>query len=139
KAKSVRRITSKLSAHLEPGNFATVRIVEKNGLQVVDALRGGTFTKDVPCLALLSALLAENEPEPHLWHVLATQGLLWPPVLSALGWDPSAARCERCSAPSPAWFHPDTQRFVCEACLSRLSPHDAGESMIFLGNDEAEA
>ena len=38
KAKSVKRITSKLNGHLEPLNFIQVRLVEKNGFQIVDAL-----------------------------------------------------------------------------------------------------
>ncbi|MDO8574288.1 MAG: recombination protein O N-terminal domain-containing protein, partial [bacterium] len=41
RGKSTRKITSKLSGHLEPGNLVKVRLIEKNGLQVVDALKSG--------------------------------------------------------------------------------------------------
>ena len=39
KARSIRKITSKLSGHLQPGNLVQVRMIEKNGLQIVDALK----------------------------------------------------------------------------------------------------
>ncbi|MDP2650779.1 MAG: recombination protein O N-terminal domain-containing protein, partial [bacterium] len=36
--KSSRKITSKLSGHLTPGRLANIRLVERNKLQLVDAL-----------------------------------------------------------------------------------------------------
>ncbi len=39
KAKSSRKIVSKLAGHLEPGTLASVRIIEQHGTQVIDALK----------------------------------------------------------------------------------------------------
>ena len=39
RAKSSRKITSKLSGHLEPGNAVKARFIEQKGTQIVDALK----------------------------------------------------------------------------------------------------
>ena len=39
KAKSLRKITSKLSSHLEPNSISLIRFVGKKGLHIADALK----------------------------------------------------------------------------------------------------
>lgn len=72
KITSARKITSKLSSHLEPLNWIKVRLVErKNDFQVADALRIGKFPDtEIAGLELIKELGAENQPEPHLWLLL---------------------------------------------------------------------
>jgi len=77
RAKSVKKITSKLAGHLEPGNIIKIRLVEKKGLQLVDALKErevqslsnsrelesdeGGHTMSPPDLYLLNQILHEAE------------------------------------------------------------------------------
>lgn len=132
KAKSVRKPTSKLASHLEAGNLISVRIVEKNGLQVVDALKKRKLKASVSDLAVLAALLAESEPEPEIWNELVFSGetgrLNWEAVLRALGWDPAEACCSICDNRSLSAFRPETQDFLCENCASRLH----GDGLIYI-------
>lgn len=123
KAKSGRKITSKLSPHLEPGNVAFVRLIEKNGLQVGDALKAGRVSADVPNLAALNAMLPESEPDERLWQALLAKEFNWPHVLKILGWDPAGASCGTCDR-GPAAFHIGSQNFFCGACSLKFDPKE---------------
>src|SRR3989338_1105940 len=71
KMKSGRKMTSKLNSHLEPLNKVIVRIVEKNGFRVVDALRFGRYSqKLIDILNLLSKITIELEPDFKMWQIL---------------------------------------------------------------------
>ncbi len=120
KAKSARKITSKLSGHLEPGNLVRVRMIEKNGLQVVDALKTSRISIGLSDLYFLSRLLAEAEPEPRLWQELLTGAFSWAETLKILGWDPREAGCELCRG-EPHAFGIQSQQFFCKGCVSKLS------------------
>ncbi len=119
KAKSARKITSKLAAHLEPGNLIQVRLVEKNGLQVVDALKKSRLAIALHDLYCLSELLAEAEPESRLWELFVTGEFSWHQALKLLGWDPDFAVCTNCSNPAAA-FRIQSQEFFCSRCSSKL-------------------
>ncbi len=140
KAKSVRKITSKLSGHLQPGNLVQVRMIEKNGLQVVDALKkfrlhsasfGGQARPQLSLqeLRFLGEILSEAEPEFVIWEMLVGGGFSWGNVLKILGWDPNFASCGLCSG-SAGVFHPRTQEFFCKECAFKLP---AGE-VIYIKN-----
>ena len=116
KVKSARKILSKLSGHLLPGNMADVRLVERNGLQVVDALKTGTAPSAVADLRRLSALLHEDEADPHLWKQLQGGAFDWHEVLAILGWDPTHAVCAICGHSHPDAFHIRGQEFFCRQC-----------------------
>lgn len=120
KAKSARKITSKLSGHLEPGMLAKVRLVEKNGLQVADALANGKISASLPDLHAIGMLLAETEPDSRLWRHLTADAFSWREVLALLGWDPARAACDRCDRVKPAVFVVGTQCFFCGSCASKL-------------------
>ena len=77
KAKSSRKITSKLSGHLEPGNLVQARLVEKNGLQVVDALKKSRLDVKPADLYFLNQLLAEAEPDSKIWELLIKNQFHW--------------------------------------------------------------
>lgn len=120
KTKSSRKITSKLSPHLEPGNFARVRLVEKGNLQIVDALKSDRLPGRPDFFYLLGRMLPENQPELDLWEMLLAGERDWKKILSVLGWDPSEARCGHCSKPDIIAFHIGTQEFFCVSCEWRV-------------------
>lgn len=121
KARSVRKITSKLSGHLQPGNVVHVRLVEKNGLQVVDALKESRLKLAPGSLYFLDRLLAEAEPDLRIWNALFEE-LEWRRILTVLGWDPNHATCSLCERAGPKGFHIETQEFFCTICASNLHP-----------------
>ena len=120
KAKSARKITSKLSGHLEPGFLSQVRLVEKNGLQVVDALKKSFLDLNLPDLRRLEKILAEGEPDHKIWHMLAQNTLDWEEILKILGWDPAFAHCSHCGKSTPALFDSRNQEFFCRDCLGKF-------------------
>ena len=146
--KSVKKITSKLAGHLEPGNVVKIRLVEKKGLQLVDALKEKEVSINPPDLYLLNQILHEAEPDHELWELLTGGAFRWHEALRILGWDPAAADCagphtKRASTPSAqdahnarsgvgvghpstssgnkvTAFHIKTQEFYCSACASKV-------------------
>lgn len=116
KVKSSRRIKSKLSPHLEPGNLIRIRMVEKGNLQVVDALKSARLSAPPHFFYLLSRVLHEGEPEKELWRLLSEGNYDWNVILAVLGWDPGQAVCEHCKKVSPASFHITSQSFFCGLC-----------------------
>ncbi|MFA6354520.1 MAG: recombination protein O N-terminal domain-containing protein [Candidatus Paceibacterota bacterium] len=138
KARSARKITSKLSSHLEPGNLIQVRLVEKNGLQVVDALKTGKVEINFPDLFFLNEVLHEADYDLAVWGELtancpSTQlgasksqianhdkiepKFSWTKVLKILGWDPEQASCGICKRNKPYSFNINEQSFICENCV----------------------
>ena len=119
KAKSARKITSKLAGHLEPGNLVQARLVEKSGLQVVDALKKDRLPNSPPDLYFLGRLLADAQPEPDLWDSLVRGTFSLREALKVLGWDPDHASCATCGKGASA-FHTKNQEFFCSACAFKL-------------------
>jgi recombinational DNA repair protein (RecF pathway) len=131
KAKSVRKVTSKLAGHLVPGNVVSVRVVEKNGPQIVDALKSAKVTAANPRdLYLLAGLLADSEPDIGLWNLICGGKFGWLAALKILGWDPAHAVCGICRKGEPAVFDAEGQEFFCDACASKLPP----DKLIYIGN-----
>lgn len=121
RAKSSRKIVSKLAGHLEPGTLASVRIIEMHGAQVIDALTAARTNIPLTDLAMLNNLLGEWEPDAELWQVLVSgERFSWSRILSILGWDPRGAICASCNIASrPAQrFYLPRQEFFCESCAS---------------------
>lgn len=119
KATSTRKITSKLSAHLEPGNMVNMRFVEKHGLQIVDTLRTRKIRASLPELYALNQLLGEGEPDPELWTHLKSAKFRWTDILRILGWDPAHGSCASCGS-LPQSFYLSRQEMYCTACASKL-------------------
>ncbi|OGZ53226.1 MAG: hypothetical protein A3B25_02670 [Candidatus Ryanbacteria bacterium RIFCSPLOWO2_01_FULL_48_26] len=121
RAKSARRIVSKLSPHLEPGNVVRVRLIEKNGLQVVDALKQ-RFLPVLPSnLYFLNQIIAEGEPDLRLWQSIVSHNFSWVHILEILGWDPREAACALCAGEKPAFFSIFKQELFCDGCASKMS------------------
>ncbi len=121
KATSARKITSKLAAHLEPGNLVHVRFVEKKGLQIVDSLKVRRVGATAPDLHALNQLLGEGESEPELWQLLKGRNFTWPEALRILGWDPRQSGCVQCRGVSAA-FYLAHQELFCRPCSLKLPP-----------------
>lgn len=124
RAKSVRKIASKLSSHLEPGSCAQVRLVEKNGLKIADALKKSRLSISPASLYFLDKLLAEAEPEAGIWPLLFSSELDWQRILQILGWDPKIAACSVCGHKEPPVFDVKRQEFFCRPCSSKIDPKE---------------
>lgn len=122
KAKSVRRITSKLAGHLQPLNFIKVRLVEKNGLQVVDALtsdRAPKIPNNLALLKFIKEMTFEFQKDRKIWLLLKKflknppQDFSYKPFLEALGFSPQFAHCTVCENSDVAYFSKTEQVFLC--------------------------
>lgn len=116
KAKSARKIMSKLAGHLQPGNVVNARLVEKSGLHIADALKTSKLSLPLPDLYFLSRLLPESEPEPIIWQLIFSGKIDWAEILKILGWDPKETLCHACAKNPPAAFDVDSQEFFCSGC-----------------------
>lgn len=135
KAKSLRKITSRLAAHLEPGNLVSARIIDKNGPQVIDALtisRSKVQRESLQALLLLKEAAVESQPDSELWGFLKS-GLLRAggflgggAMLSFLGFDPQFASCAYCGKSRPESFYVPDSSFYCGNCAP-LGAHRVGE------------
>lgn len=123
RATSLRKITSKLSAHLEPGLLSDVRLVENRNIQIVDALKIRRLDITPADLPRLSRLVIEDEPDEELWAAATAPQWSWTRVLGALGWHPGEATCVLCGR-RPEAFSIASQDFFCELCASK-APADA--------------
>lgn len=119
RATSLSKITSKLSAHLEPGLLSDVRLVENKNIQIVDALKIRRLAIPPGDLPRLARLLAEGEPEEDLWVAATADRWSWRAVLGALGWHPDGATCVLCGR-RPEAFSIASQDFFCELCAGKL-------------------
>ena len=135
KAKSSRKITSKLAPHLEPGILAKIRFFDTKGTQLIDALKFARVALPLADLHFLSQLLPDAEPEPALWELLANSNSKdgaddhnsagdknawsWAKALAILGWDPEDAECVMCGARQPSYFYITRQEFYCATHASK--------------------
>jgi len=123
KAKSARKINSRLVAHLQPLTLTKVRLVNKKGYQVVDALqerktlRVGEETKYLSLGKLIEALTNEEDPDPDLWNLLESGEIASQKVLTVLGFDVQHATCGHCQSQKPKHFLIKEMYYVCEGCF----------------------
>lgn len=131
KAKSARKITSKLACQLEPLNLIRARLIEKNGFQIVDAVVFKKFHKSFAAVRFarfLKEMTPELQPDKKLWLAakksfedLKAGGFSYAPVLEALGFAPVFAECAGCLRTARAsggtnYFFPKEQIFLCGRC-----------------------
>lgn len=148
KARSIRKITSKLAGHLEPLNFVRVRLVEKNGFQVVDALAPRqkkkirasieNFSKQLDLLQFIKDATYELQPDQHLWREIRkilsgdfNEKTIYPvrnnisngvyrELLKILGFDPKFAECHHCGDKTIRYFSKTDQIFFCQKCGGKI-------------------
>jgi Recombination protein O N terminal len=131
RAKSSRKITSKLAGHLEPGSVIKVRFIEKSGVQIVDALKVARVDISQKDLATLEWLIPEMEADAPLWDLVAHGPFSWSSVIKTLGWDPAEAVCVACGRTKPTHFFIPRQEFFCDSCVSKLRSNEV--SLIKIG------
>lgn len=115
KIKSGRKITSKLSPHLEPGNLIRVRWIEKGSLQVVDALKRGKLGFTPGFLRSVCDILAEHNHDEEVWNFLLSDKESSAELLTILGWNPKTAICQVCSS-DPYLFEVESLGYYCADC-----------------------
>ena len=125
-SKSIRKITSKLSGHLMPGNKVRLRIVEQNTVQAIDALsekQECDIRELLPFLRFLNGVLPEGEADLNFWHLV--NGVIekchfraetYRYILEVLGFGPNEALCGSCGAKEIAHFHMPDIMFLCSRC-----------------------
>jgi recombinational DNA repair protein (RecF pathway) len=136
RAKSSRKIISKLAGHLEPGTLAKVRFIEKAGAQIVDALKVSKIDVPLKELEALSSIVGEMEPDVPLWEQLSLGPFSWKEIIKTLGWDPEEAVCAGCGKTTVAYFFIPRQEFFCDSCVSKLRVNEV--SLIKLGGRREE-
>ncbi len=141
-SKSLTKITSKLSGHLQPLHFVQVRMVDslKGGgalYRIVDGMADVSMISYrsherydlLPLLRVLEHIAPEHEPDDRVWAFLEgvvqkkyeAQGSL-ALLLSLWGFDQRHASCAWCGAIAIEGFHIHEGVFLCHACASKLSP-----------------
>lgn len=130
-----RRISSKLSPHLDVMNLVEVRLVHKNQFTVADVVTKDRFNflrKDTQkhssalrLMHLLGFLVPESVLDVQLWHhlvySLAQAQIHHGAFLKLLGYDPLLANCENCYTKGVSYFFAADQSFLCKRCCFKLS------------------
>jgi len=127
--KAGRKPTAKLMPHLQPLTVAQVRLVEKKGVQLVDALSlqrliqpTSSFREASELLAIAQLIMQQtalNQPDSELWELMVSGRLATRDFLRVLGFDPEHARCNQCRASAPQHFLLREAEYVCRNCFAR--------------------
>lgn len=134
KAKSLKKITSKLAGHLMPGNIVQIRLIEHgdgNGLQVLDALSdkgGGNIGDMLRFVGFIDKMTLPAMPDLNLWYEAekaVRTGDFTPQryrkVLGALGFGSESLICDDCQSNSVAYFMPRELIFMCADSIKKLN------------------
>ncbi len=130
KITSGQKITSKLSPHLEPLTFSLVRLTEKKGFVVADALTKDSlshfrkspvsFAKALKLISAMRELIYSEEIDPKLWFwlkkSLPKKEISYNQFLKILGYDPKLAQCRKCHSKFIKYFLVEDQIFLCRSC-----------------------
>lgn len=125
RAKSAGFITSRLSSYLQPLRLVQARLVEKNGIQVVDALpigvRGNPTAEQVGICQIVRSLTSEHHTDEKLWNELVAVKPSALRILTVLGFDPRHATCASCEAKEPEYFSSRDAHYYCANCARSFS------------------
>ena len=133
RAKSLRKIKSKLSAHLQPLNFIKIRLVKlagpRDGFSIVDCLDDPDFSdletrkrlELLPVLSLINNVLFELQTDRRLWAFLKkifegnykNEDVL-KTLLVVFGFDPRQGECFFCGKKDIIAFHLRDHIFFCK-------------------------
>jgi len=134
-ARSSRDLKSKLSAHLEPLNLSTIRLVKKNQFTITDALAQKNYRRLIQSsnlspeeklqrlrellgiFRLIGEIAAEEQPDNELWALLEAGKVFSKSILKVLGLDPDHATCDKCEATRPAHFLINEGYYLCQKCF----------------------
>ena len=140
KAKSMRKIMSKLAGHIVPGNIVNVRLIERgdgNGLQVLDGLSEkpkGDLKDILIFLNFLDKITPSGLPDNGLWHeavkVLEEGGFSperYRRMLRVSGFLSDASgyveklKCDNCGNGNVCYFIPQEVIFLCANSMRKLN------------------
>ena len=134
KAKSARKITSKLAGHLEPLSMTKVRLIEKNGFQIVDAIlirRFDASPQAIELLQFIKEMTFETLQDKKIWLTLKKSfeeikedRFSLKPLLGMLGFAPDFAACAVCKNKAIKYFSPKEQVFFCSACARKIGKNE---------------
>jgi recombinational DNA repair protein (RecF pathway) len=145
RARSVRAIRSKLSAHLQPFHFVRIRLAPRaagNGFVLIDSVLDDDFTPSVtrrradcaPIARVLDLYAPELEADTIVWNTLemlfggssggASVDRLAHVILSRVGFDPRYATCSVCGEAAVTHFVIHHGTFVCPSCALSLPQNE---------------
>ncbi|MBN2197726.1 DNA repair protein RecO [Candidatus Wolfebacteria bacterium] len=127
RAKSARKITSKLSGHLQPLNFIRVRLVEKRGLQIADAFEVSQMKishSAMEFVSFIKEMTFEFQQDKKIWFLIKEafkdfkkQGKIsYKRFLEIMGFSPKFAVCDICKNKFVKFFSQKEQIFLCYHC-----------------------
>jgi len=142
KATSARKITSKLSAHIEPLNYITVRLIAKRdalldgrGFQLGDALLISKnkllnlykLRNALQSLRFIARAIPTGVVDEDMWNFLhqIISGEISPStdeVLSFIGFGNDFSNCEICNVSRPEYFYTKNSVYVCSSCMLLSKP-----------------
>ncbi len=128
--KSSRKITSKLSGHLTPGRLANIRFVERNKLQLVDALSFPSttnFQELLPFLHFINKIAPYGDADLSLWYMIeeiVKGGHFSPAVyrhlIRRLGFSNEENLCHYCENNESSFFNLLETTLLCAPCRTRI-------------------
>lgn len=134
RAKSIRKITSKLAGHLEPLSLTKVRLVEKNGFQVVDAILIRQLPKSAEAISLtqfIKEMTFEGNQDKKLWLAvkksfedIKAKKFSFKPLLEILGFGPGFATCAICKDKKVSCFSFKDHVFFCAKCAVKIPKNE---------------
>ncbi len=149
KAKSARKMTSKLNGHLQPLNFVNCRLVEKEhlpagrqGFQIVDALSiddyNPVFKKNSEALKkflniarFINEMTFELHEDRRLWLAIKKimnsdidEKIIYLSLLKILGFDPEHATCAFCGDLPVGYFFKPDHNFLCAKCAGKVNKNE---------------
>jgi recombinational DNA repair protein (RecF pathway) len=133
RAKSVKKITSKLAGHLMPGNIVSIRLIERGeggSFQVLDALsdRPPKISPELmKFIDILNRASPLGLPDLGLWYEAEraiSRGDFSPTryrrILMGLGIDVDSAVCAECGSSRIAYFVPGDVTFLCADSVKKM-------------------
>ena len=120
RARGIKKITSKLSGHLEPGDLVLVRLVEGKGTWVVDALKEREIKIGLPSLQVVRFLASLWQRDDDVFGKLLKGGVLEKDFLSHFGFNHRFSKCQVCGHSKPDFFELENHDFVCRICSPSL-------------------
>jgi len=135
KVKSVKRIISKLSGHLQVGSLCDIRLTKKNNIQLIEAISyKSALSADLHCfLGFINQMTPYESPDHHLWYAIEyvidkdifisgediLRRKVYRRLLDIMGFGPRLAKCSDCGTPKIAYFVPSDIMFLCSNSLLR--------------------
>lgn len=133
RATSVRKLTSKLAGHLEPGTLSEVRLVQRvpgGPRRLVEALmvRRAFGKRAVEIVSLSDAISPLEAPDTDFFEAVKEAIFSDMPggrsVLKAAGFDADFARCAGCGSGKIVYFSGSDIIFLCQSCLQKTGCGD---------------